>query len=65
MCVLREGSSVCGEATGSLPRGDSVCSQQMGAGRGGINEPFEWETPVLRMTLSSGCQGEGSAALMG
>ena len=65
LCVLGEERSVCGEATGSPPLGDSVCTQQMGAGGGGMNEPFDWKTPVLSMTLSSGCQVEGSAALMG
>ena len=42
---------MCGEATGSPPWGVSVCTQQMGAGGGGVNEPFEWKTPVLSMTV--------------
>lgn len=56
---------MCGEATGSHPKGGGVCTQQMGAGGGETNEPSEWKTPALRMALSSGCHGGVSAVLMG
>lgn len=65
VCALWEERSVCGEATGSRPKGGGVCTQQMGAGGGGTDEPSEWKTPVLRMALSSACHGGVSAARMG
>lgn len=42
---------MCGEATGSHPQGGGICAQLVGAGGGGMNEPFEWKTLVLSMTF--------------
>lgn len=56
-CVCSGRKAVCGEAVGLHPQGDGICAQLLGTGGGGMNEPFEWKTLVLSMTLSSGCGG--------
>lgn len=50
-CVCSGRKAVCGEATGSHPQGGGICAQLVGAGGGGMNEPFEWKTLVLSMTF--------------